>query len=73
MSQRSGQPGINAEEYKGYKFPLPTIKEQQKIESILSEADAKIEKERLYRDKLQSLKKGLMEDLLTGKVQVKLS
>jgi type I restriction enzyme S subunit len=39
-SMRSGQPGINAEEYKSYSIYLPpTIKEQQKIADCLSSLD----------------------------------
>jgi type I restriction enzyme S subunit len=37
----------------------------------LSQIDETIEKETAYKEKLQHLKKGLMEDILTGKVRVK--
>ena len=51
-------------------FPLPPLSEQQRIAEILSQIDEVIEKETQYRDKLKRLKAGLMEDLLTGKVEV---
>ena len=53
------------------KIALPSIDEQQKIAEILSEADAKIEKEEREKAKLEELKKGLMQQLLTGKKRVK--
>ena len=46
------------------------ISEQQKITEILSEVDAKIEKEEATKAELEQLKKGLMQVLLTGKVRV---
>ena len=51
--------------------PLPSLPEQQKIAEILSEADAKIEKEEQEKAKLEELKKGLMQQLLTGNKRVK--
>jgi type I restriction enzyme, S subunit len=47
------------------------LDEQQKIAAILSEADAKIEKEQEQKTKLEQLKRGLMQQLLTGKKRVK--
>jgi len=51
-------------------IPLPPISEQKRIAEILSQIDQAIEKEEKYKEKLERLKKGLMEDLLTGKVRV---
>ena len=50
---------------------IPTIKEQHQFVQILSEVDAKIEKEEATKAELEQLKKGLMQVLLTGKVRVK--
>jgi len=50
---------------------FPTLKEQKKIASVLSTTDCEIE---LYKSsflQLQKQKKGLMQQLLTGKVRVK--
>jgi type I restriction enzyme S subunit len=41
-----------------------------RIAEILDADDARIRAEEAYRDKLKLQKKGLMEDLLTGKVRV---
>lgn len=67
MSQRSGQPGINAQEYGTYSFPYCCVKEQQKIAAILTTQDKAIElKEKRLAEK-QRQKKYLMQLLLTGK------
>ena len=58
---------------KKVKTPLPPLPEQRKIASILSNVDEKIEVERKRKEKLEELKKGLMQNLLTGKVRVKVS
>jgi hypothetical protein len=39
--------------------------------SILSAVDEKIEAERMYLGHLETLKKGITQDLLTGRVRVK--
>jgi type I restriction enzyme S subunit len=49
---------------------FPPLSEQKRIAEILSQIDQAIEKEEKYKEKLERLKKGLMEDLLTGKVRV---
>ncbi|AMW32383.1 restriction endonuclease subunit S [Fervidobacterium islandicum] len=49
---------------------IPPLPEQQRVASILSQIDEVIEKEQAYKEKLERIKKGLMEDLLTGKVRV---
>jgi len=53
------------------KVAIPeSLEEQHRIASILSQIDEAIEKEQKYKEKLERIKKGLMEDLLTGKVRV---
>ena len=65
MSQHSGQPGINAQEYGTYSFPYCCVKEQQKIAAILTTQDKAIElKEKRLAEK-QRQKKYLMQQLLT--------
>ena len=51
---------------------LPSKSEQQKIVSILEQHDNLIEAEQTNLAKLQNMKQGLMADLLTGKVRVKI-
>ena len=54
-------------------FPIanPPLEERDKIVEILSGADAKIEKEEQEKAQLEQLKKGLMQQLLTGQKRVK--
>jgi len=68
----TAQPNINAKEYATLNLPVPTLSEQRKISDILYTADKKIEIERQRKEKLNKLKKGLMQVLLTGKIRVKI-
>lgn len=65
------QPNVNAEQYSNMLIVLPPLKEQQKIASILSNVDSQIRKQQEYKFKLETLKKGLMQKLLTGQIRVK--
>lgn len=67
ISQRSGQPGINAAEYCSLQIPVPPLAEQQKIAEVLGTWDKAIEKQTQLIKKLELRKKGLMQHLLTGK------
>ena len=66
----AGQPNINQEIIKTFHIPLPLLPEQQKIASILSNVDDKITSQEQYKEKLERLKKSLMQKLLTGEVRV---
>jgi len=48
----------------------PTKPEQEKISSILSNVDSKITDLDYKKANLESLKKGLMQKLLTGQIRV---
>lgn len=54
-----------------YKIAVPSIEEQQKIAEILSSVDVKLAVYEEEKDKYTQLKKGLMQQLLTGKVRVR--
>ena len=58
---------------KTVKIPLPSFAEQEKIAEILSSVDRKLEFERKEKTKLERIKWGLMDLLLTGKVRVKVA
>jgi len=62
--------GITKETIEKALIFLPTLPEQKRIASILSQIDKTIEKEQNYKEKLKRIKQGLMQDLLTGKVRV---
>jgi len=67
----STQVHITNTEYKKVLIPTPSKIEQYQICEIISEVDARIEKEQATKDQLEQLKKGLMQVLLTGQVRVK--
>lgn len=71
VTEGSGQPKINKTKLKTINVLIPSIKEQEKIIKILTIQDKKIEKEGTNLSKLKDLKKGLMNDLLSGNVRVK--
>lgn len=54
-----------------FKIPLPPLEEQKQIAKILSSVDKSIELKKQKKEKLQRMKKKIMELLLTGKVRVK--
>ena len=62
-SARSGQPGINAEQYRRYRFKLPSFKTQRYIAEIVNYLDAKIHKESQRLLFLQRQKLGLLQQL----------
>ena len=72
MSMRSGQPGINGNEYGQLLVPFPDMKEQRAIATVLSDMDAEIAALETRRAKTQALKQGMMQQLLTGKVRLKI-
>ena len=62
---------INRNEIVGTRLPFTSNKkEQQRIASILSNIDAQINSQTQYKEKLERLKKSLMQKLLTGAVRV---
>ena len=58
------------EKFEEFEILVPPLPEQKKIVSILTSVDEEIESTQKKIDKLQDLKKALMQDLLTGKVRV---
>jgi len=67
---QTAQPLITQSLINNLHISLPPLPEQQRIAEILSQTDQTIEKEQQYKEKLQKIKQGLMQDLLTGKVRV---
>ena len=67
MSTRSGQPGINGQEYGTLLLPLPpTTDEQVAIATALSDVDALLEGLDRLIAKKRDLKQSVMQQLLTG-------
>lgn len=51
------------------RFAVPSLEEQNRIVQKVSSITDVLEQKREYKERLQNLKKGLMQDLLTGKVR----
>ena len=68
----SAQGGVNASSLSSIKVPLPPLSEQKKIAEILTSVDEEIEKEMAQKERIENIKKGLMQVLLTGKIRVKI-
>lgn len=62
-SQRSGQPGVNAQEYGEYAFLVPDYAEQKKIGGFLRQIDNLITLHQRKLDHLKELKKGLLQQM----------
>lgn len=57
-------------EFAKLKIPVPSLEEQKRIVSVLSESDKEIELLKQHIDILKEQKKGLMQKLLTGEIRV---
>jgi type I restriction enzyme S subunit len=67
---KAQQPKLALFRIEKIKVLLPPILEQQKIAEFLSAVDGRLELLRKRKERLKKIKKGLMNDLLTGKVRV---
>ena len=64
MSARSGQPGINSQEYSSFPIFTTSLHEENKISTLLSLLNERIVTQNKIIDRLQSLIKGLTDTLL---------
>ena len=62
--------GLLRGDLESFMLPLPLVNEQKKIADILTSIDDEVEKEMNHKEQLETLKKGLMQVLLTGKLRV---
>ena len=60
MSARSGQPGINSQEYSSFPVYVTSLREEEKISALLSLIDERIATQNKIIEKLQSLIKGII-------------
>lgn len=70
-SIRSGQPGINAEQYKSYSIKCPTLAEQNKIANFLTTVDKKITNLENTITSLENQKKELLQQIFSQKLRFK--
>lgn len=73
MSGSAGQQRVQRHFFETYLIGIPPLNEQKKIGLRIKALNDIIKKEMIKLSKLQSLKTGLMQDLLSGKVRVKMS
>lgn len=73
LSASTTMPAINFDSLNKLHVIYPQIFEQVEIEKRIKAIDKKLQTEQTYLQKMQSLKKGLMEDLLSGRKQVKVA
>ena len=66
-------PALNQSQVSRIKIPLPRLPEQQKIAEVFSAVDQKLELERNEKAKLERIKQGMTELLLTGKIRVRVN
>ena len=71
LSGRTTAPSIRKTTLESMLIPYPSLPEQQKIAEILSTVDKKLEIERNEKAKLERIKQGLMDLLLTGKIRIR--
>jgi len=71
MTGTTGRQRAPKESVEKLQVPLPPLPEQRQIAEILSTMDKKLELERNERARLERIKRGLMDLLLTGKVRVR--
>ena len=72
INQGMGQPNLNTEIIGNLYIPVPPINEQKQIILFISNIDLKIQKELFFYNQIERIKKGLMQQLLTGKIRVKI-
>lgn len=62
-SQRSGQPGINAQEYAGFKLLLPKFEEQEQISDLFIRLDNLITLHQRKYDQVVNFKRAMLEKM----------
>jgi len=62
--------GLNISTISGIRVPLPSLQEQQRIVNIVETSKTSLLDRKELKEGLQKLKRGLMQDLLTGKARV---
>jgi type I restriction enzyme S subunit len=69
-SARSGQPGINGQEYAQLPVALPSLETQNAIMEAVSDVDSEIDALGRRLEKAHMVKVGMMQELLTGRTRL---
>ncbi|MGC9101429.1 MAG: restriction endonuclease subunit S [Caldisericum sp.] len=67
---KTTMPSLNLYTIQTFYIPIPSLPEQQQITSILVTLDEKLELARKQKTKLERIKQGFMNELLTGRIRV---
>jgi type I restriction enzyme, S subunit len=70
LAQGATRYNLSKTSFMKLKIPYPSPEEQTAIANILSDMDAEIEKMEQKREKYISLKQGMMQQLLTGRIRL---
>ena len=70
LTAKAAQPNLSLKDVNGLRILLPSLKEQEKIASVLFNADQEVELLEQQLADLKQEKKALMQQLLTGKRRV---
>lgn len=73
MVSSTTQAALSMQNLREVNFIKPKIEEQKIIEKRLNGIDNKLQSEQVYLNKLQQIKRGLMEDLLSGRKKITLT
>ncbi|MDO8737214.1 MAG: restriction endonuclease subunit S [Thermoleophilia bacterium] len=69
----AAQPGLNCGDVENFRLPLPPLREQTAIATVLSDMDAELTAIEARRNKTRDLKQAMMQELLTGKTRLVLT
>lgn len=69
-NESTGVPQLTAPQIATYKIPYPSISEQERIATILSDMDTELEVLENQLNKARQIKQGMMQELLTGRVRL---
>ena len=61
---------LKSSDIESAEFRIPNLEEQNVIATILSDMDAEIAVQERRRDKIRAIKKGMMQQLLTGRIRL---
>jgi type I restriction enzyme S subunit len=70
LNDTGAKAGMNLPSIASLRVAIPNREEQDRVKSVLDSMDATIAQQLLHQIKLQEIKSGLMNDLLTGRVRV---
>jgi len=73
MNEASGVPSLSASRVESVVVQLPTIDEQRAIRAVLDDADAEVALLRARLVKAKNIKKGMMQEVLTGRTRFPVS